>query len=197
MGFHSNSLGPSDLQLVRTLQPDIINTVRKAAVRVGQANGPRDPWGARELSQKWFGDSSDAWMRDLSGKLNKLASLINVKPISVSFMRIGGRCGGDYAEAAPPTSGWTDFTGGTMTQAQGQNFNITLNLLWNSAPKYRLAGRPGDSKFQTLVHECTHLFLDTDDDEYGVASCEILATRNAASAKKTADNWGYFIEEFR
>ena len=197
MGFVNNGLGPADLGLVTSLQPEIIATLRKAATRIRQAAGPNDPWGAKALSKKWFGDDTDLWLKDLAAKLDRTASFINVKPIRVSFMRISGRCGEDFAEAAPPAAGWKDFTGGTMTQAQGQNFRITLNLLWNGAPRYRVGGRPGDSKFQTLVHECTHLILDTDDDEYGVASCELLAMRNPAAAKKTADNWGYFVEEFR
>lgn len=49
----------------------------------------------------------------------------------------------------------------------------------------------------TMVHECTHLFLNTDDDAYGVPMCEVTAARTPAIAKKTADCWGYFVEEFR
>ncbi|QXD14274.1 hypothetical protein GQ464_012555 [Rhodocaloribacter litoris] len=170
----------------------IIDTLRKAARTIEQGGG-------RAESRKWFGDDSPAWMNELRRRLNMLASMINTKPIDVSFSNLNRRCSGEFAAAPPPTGGWRDFVGGQnpMTTAQNRNFRIWLNLDWNTAPLYRPFKRPADSKFQTLVHECTHLFLDTDDDAYGVPQCEVTAATNPAVAKKTADCWGYFVEEFR
>jgi hypothetical protein len=192
MGFIKTALGPADQQLVETLQPVIIATLRKAAISVQKGGG-------RAESNQWFGDASAPWMNDLARKLQMLASMINTKPIHVSFSPLSGRCGSEFAAALRPAGGWQDFVGGqnSMTIAQNQNFTMKLNLKWNTAPLYRSLKQPADSKFQTLVHECTHLFLNTDDDACGVRSCEATAARNPATAKKTADCWGYFVEEFR
>jgi len=192
MGFNSAGLGPSDLSIVIKLQPEIIQTLRHASMRIQQGAG-------RGESRRWFGDASDGWMSDLGRKLQTLASMINTKPIDVSFSNLRKRCSGEFASASRPAGGWQNFVGGRnpITAGENQNFRIQLNLDWNGAPLYRPLKRPADSKFQTLVHECTHLFLDTDDHAYGVPLCEVTAAKSPATAKKTADCWGYFVEEFR
>lgn len=192
MGFLDGGLSPNDLFIVRQLQPEIIKVLRNAAVKIGQGHGIAE-------SMKWFGDDSLMWRATVKHKLEKLASLINVKDIKVGFSKLGGRCSDDFASAEPPTGGWEDYTqwSNVMSVAQGQNFRINLNLSWNSAPLYRPINTPADSKFQTLVHECTHLFIETDDDAYGVGTCLRTAVQSPDLAKKTADCWGYFVEEFR
>jgi hypothetical protein len=192
MGFNNAGLGPSDHQIVQTLQPVMIDTLRKIATRIHQGGG-------RVESKRWFGDGTEFWMNDLSRKVQMLASMINTKPIDVAFSNLNKRCGGEFASAPPPAGGWRDFVGGQnpMTVAQNRNFRIWLNLDWNTTPLYRPFKQAADSKFQTLVHECTHLFLNTDDDAYGVHLCEMTAAKNPGTAKNTADCWGYFVEEFR
>jgi len=192
MGFVNGGLGPSDQAIVLKLQPEIISTLRKISTKISQGGG-------RPESRKWFGDESQAWMNELSQKLTMMASMINTKDISVSFSKLKNRCSGEFASAKQPLGGWEDYTqwSNALTASQGQNFRIYLNLSWNATPVYRPFKRPADSKFQTLVHECTHLFINTDDDAYGVPMCEVTAARNSASAKITADCWGYFVEEFK
>ncbi len=192
VGFCNAGLGPADQEAVKTLQLDVISTLREASTQVLQGKG-----GAASLL--WFGDNSDAWMLTLGQKLNTMASLINTKDIAVSFSKLNGRCSGEFAAAPMPAQGWNDFAtqANIMTKAQGQNFRIILNLEWNKAPLYRPGKTPADSKFQTIVHECTHLFLDTDDDAYGVDTCQMTASNSPTVAKKTADGWGYFVEGFR
>jgi hypothetical protein len=68
---------------------------------------------------------------------------------------------------------------------------------WNLAPLFRPNDQPAGSMFQTLVHKLSHLVLGTDDHAYGVADCLKLAQHDPLSAKKNADSWGYFVEEFR
>jgi Lysine-specific metallo-endopeptidase len=192
MGFNNAGLGPSDQQIISTLQPVIIDTLRRAAGKIQQGGGKAE-------SKRWFGDESDTWMKQLTRNLDMLASMINVKSIDVGFSNLHKRCSGTFAAAPMPSGGWRNFVGGPnpMTAGQGQGFRIWLNLSWNSAPLYRPGIQPADSKFQTLVHECTHLFLNTDDGAYGVSSCEGTAANTPNIAKKTADCWGYFVEEFR
>ncbi len=191
MGFHFSGLGPADQMIVQRLQPVMITTIRQVADRVMKGEGAAE-------CKKWFGDASPIWMNSVGKQLQMMASLINTKPITIGFAPIKERCSKEYAAADQPNSGWKNFASNpnAMSVGQNQDYTITLNLLWNSAPLYRKFRKPGDSKFQTLIHECTHLFLDTDDDEYGVQDCEAVAGKSPAVAKKTADNWGYFIEEF-
>jgi Lysine-specific metallo-endopeptidase len=193
MGFSFDGLGPADQQVVKDLEKVILTTVRSAAEKIQHKGG-------RTESQKWFGDSSEDWMFELGRKLNTLASMINTKQILVAFSEMNERCSSTFASAPPPKkAGWHDFTADNapMTSGQGQNFRIYLNLMWNGTPLYRPTNGPADSKFQTLVHECTHLFLNTDDDAYGVPMCIDTAIKSPNTAKKTADSWGYFVEEFR
>jgi hypothetical protein len=171
----------------------IIETLRAAAKRVKQGGGLAE-------SQLWFGDQSALWMSELAKSLDSLASFINLNSIQVGFAALEDRDPDEFAAANPPTGcGWKNFTQdrSSVTSTQGKVFTILLNRNWDGTPEYRPVGTPADSKFQTLVHECSHLFLNTDDDAYSVGSCQALATANAATAKKTADCWGYFVEEFR
>jgi hypothetical protein len=46
-----------------------------------------------------------------------------------------------------------------------------------------------DSRFQTVVHEFTHLILDNEDYEYGFRDCLQLAKTSPFKAKGNADNW--------
>ncbi len=192
MGFKLVGLGPSDSANVLQLSPEIITTLRKASTAIAKGGGTVE-------SQKWFGDVSRPWMQSLAQQLNRLASLINLQDIEVRFSALGDRDSSEFASASRPKCGWKNLTAGHgfMSKARNQNYLITLNENWTNSPLYRPLRQPTDSKFQTLVHECTHLFLNTDDDAYGVRECEHTATRNPVIAKKTADNWGYFVEEFR
>jgi len=85
-----------------------------------------------------------------------------------------------------------------MTKAQGQGFDIRLDVAWNRSPLFRPRGAPGGSKFHTVVHELTHLVLNTDDVEppYGVQNC-LLKAGTPMNAKRNADNWAFFIDEFK
>ncbi|MBI5016072.1 MAG: hypothetical protein HZB55_11385 [Deltaproteobacteria bacterium] len=53
------------------------------------------------------------------------------------------------------------------------------------------------------VESTSHLILNTDDivhdgsTAYGAQAARDLAIANAANAKKNAENWGLFVEQFR
>ncbi len=195
MGLVCRGLGPADAATVAELGPEIVRVLRRAAAEIEQGRG-------RAESTTWFGDTAAPWMRRLQAALNKMASVVNTKDINIGFATLERRKAGSYAAAFRPTGGWNVYT--DLTTAEGRNFTIRLNLRWNSTPLYRTPpGTPGDSKFQTLVHELTHLILGTEDVRrggatcYGVAACQALAQASPANAKDNADNWGYFVEEFR
>ncbi len=110
--------------------------------------------------------------------------------------------------------------GAFITRSENEMFNILLDHQWIFTPKYTLCterhhtncGRDHikgtsishqpcigvhHSQFQTIVHELTHLILHTEDHRYGYQESLKLAQISEPAAWKNADNWGYFLEEFR
>ena len=189
MGFVAVGLGPGDQQNIRTLEPEIIRTLREASNKVRRGQGGAE-------SQKWFGDQSQAWMSSLGRDLDKLASILNTKRIEVHGVNWKERSKNTTAAAWQPAQGWDRYT--DMTKAQGQGFKIELDTAWNPRPLFRPGNTPGVSKFHTMVHELTHLVLGTDDvaPAYGVVNCLNKAS-TPARAKKNADNWAFFVDDFR
>ncbi len=191
MGLTATGLGPADQTIVRIMGPEIVRILRNASAKIREGNNH---------SQVWFGDSSAPWIGQIRTKLNRMASVINLQSIDIHGSALNRR-GRTFAAAQQPASGWRDNTAnvdgvGFITRSQGQGFHIRLDLEWNTAPNYRV-GTNYDSKFQILVHELSHLILDTEDEEYGSTKCRKLAVTNPARAKINADSWGYFVEEFR
>jgi hypothetical protein len=122
--------------------------------------------------------------------LSKIASVINCEEIRVHGSTIQKKRGDisattgrpdTWAAAQQPRDGWGNYT--TIARARGQRMNVRLSIKWNRSPLYRTPANR-DSKFQVLVHEISHLLLNTDDGQSG-------------NPKREADNWGYFVEEFR
>ena len=193
MGFYNAGLVPAELAIVKQLQTEIVGTLRNAAAKTGKGMG-------KTACRRWFGDDSEAWMAELQTRLNTLAGMINVKQIAVSFSRLDGRCGKELADAMRSITGLPPNLAeaqNPMTTGENRNFRILLKDEWRQAPQYRPFKQPANSKFQMLVHECSHLFLDTEDDAYGIRLCQMIAADDPETAKITADNWGYFVEEFR
>jgi hypothetical protein len=188
MGFISVGLGPNDQHALRIIEPKAVSQLRLAANRINIGK-------CRPQSRKWFGDSSSAWMGTLAQHLNKMASIINTKPIEVVGTNWKKRDEGTLAAAQRPKEGWKTYT--HMTKAQGQNFRIRLDIAWNAKPLFSPTGQSVDSKYLTMVHEVTHLVLNTDDvgpNPYGYQNCVNKALSSPANAKKNADNWAYFMD---
>jgi hypothetical protein len=183
-------LGPADQQILRELEKEIIQVLRKAAelVKAGEC---------RQTSLTWFGDKRDAWMKTLGTKLDKMASIVNTKEIVVVQPVLKKRDLHENAAAYQPKSGWKTHT--DMTEAQGQDFKIHLNSASNEMPKYSERNQHVQSKFETIVHELTHLILNTDDVEppYGETNCINKARNSPSDAQKNAENWGFFVETMR
>jgi hypothetical protein len=184
MSFIMQGLGPTDQQAVLTLSAQVVPALREVSRIITRG-------GALSESDMWFGDSSPAWMKRLSTNLNRMANVVNLEPIHVSFRSLAHRKG-SFAAAQRPAGGWGNYM--TVSGARGQGFILKLDTRWNTAPLYR-SRRDLDSQFQTFVHEITHMLMDTDDIEYGQKSCRLLAKQSSHRAKNNADNWGYFVEE--
>jgi hypothetical protein len=183
-------LGPQDQLILRELEKEIIQVLRKASelVKAGEC---------KQTSLTWFGDKSDDWMKTLGTKLNKLASIINTKEILVTQPKLSERDLSENAAAYTPKDGWKPYT--QMTEAQGQEFKIHLNSAWNQMPKFSERNKHVQSKFETLVHELTHLILNTEDIEppYGDINCINKAKNSPRDAQNNAENWGFFVESMR
>lgn len=186
MSFVLSGLGPADQRYVLQLQPMIVTTLREASSKVQRGEGTGE-------ATRWFGDAGKPWMTQLATDLSRMASIINLEDISVSFRAVARRTGA-FAVAFPPEDGWGKYT--QLANARGQNFKLQLDTHWNQVPLLRNA-QGSDSMFQTLVHELSHLVIGTDDEQYGFVGCLGLARRDPAKAKNNADTWGYFVEEFR
>ena len=190
MGLIAVGLGPQDQGILRTLEPEVISVLRKASHLAKTRK-------CKPQSRMWFGDTTDIWLMSLGTSLDKLASILNTKPIQVMGTNWQERSTGTSAAAKTPQGGWNTYT--DMTGAQGQNFRMRVDIAWNGKPLYRPGNTPGLSKFHTIVHEMTHLVLNTDDvsPAYGEANCKNKANTNPAAAKKNADNWAFFVDDMR
>jgi len=190
MGFITTELSHDDQIKLALLEPEVIKVLRGASTHSHRRE-------CKKQSKLWFGDNSDTWMTSLGNSLNQLASILNTKPIKVVGTHFGKRSVGTFAAAQQPANGWNVYT--KMT-GPDQSFRIRLDIKWNNAPLHSIGDVPADSKFQTIVHELTHLILNTDDVEpnpYGVNNCKVKAATNPDTAKRNADNWAYFVEDMR
>ena len=117
--------------------------------------------------------------------------------------------------------------GAFITRSENEMFNILLGPQWHFIPqytsctehhfleyaRYRRVSHDGGrlfagyhlpycsgnhySKFHAMVHEITHLLLATYDHKYGYLASLKLAEDCEDDAWENADNWAYFLGEFR
>jgi hypothetical protein len=179
MSFVIDGLGPADQRFVTQLTPMILDTLHKAAGALQRGAGVAE-------SGRWFGDTSKPRLTQLAADLSHMASVINLEQIRIGFRPLARRSG-SVAVAFPPEAGWGKYT--RLANARGQDFQMQLDTSWNVAPLLRTATE-GDSMFQTLVHELSHLVIGTDDEQYGFDACLALARRAPARAQNNADSWG-------
>lgn len=159
--------------------------------------------------QRWFGDVTPAWKKEVETTLRKWRSNINVRSIRVGFATLDDR-GSNAAAYAARTLDFSKKLAGT-----GADDNMNLDTGFSSLPEYlpRMPDGTVDasgwnqSKFETIVHELSHLFLNTTDvvlradadgnptkEAYGAKRAAKLAANNPAAAKTNAENWGIFVE---
>ena len=188
--------------LINQFSGKVLKALEDTASRV-------DGGSADAACQKWFGDNSAAFKKDLAQTLRKFRSVINVKTIRVSFQALSTRSAGENAAA------WNDNSrhlnlGDSFSHVGshgGVTSEIYLNEAFSGLPSYLvLAGNTIDdtfwnqSKFETIVHEASHLILGTADEKYrnreayGAKRAARLARHRVSRAKNNAENWAIFIE---
>ncbi len=131
MGFTATGLWPHDQIIVRDLIQKIISTLTGAKERLKL-------WDA--YSQKWFGDSSGKWIKELKTKLYRMASMVNLQCINIGGVDYRKRDIDTFAYAEMPRDGWQDLTArkSFVRESSGQNYQIRLDSAWNSAPIYKM-----------------------------------------------------------
>jgi len=196
MGF-AVSGGPGLQSKIKNFEPEILTALSAAASQVGKGQAGTE-------CQRWFGDTSGPFTAKLAKALRQFRSIINTQTIQVRFATLADRERSENAAAYRPTGGWDEYV--NMTKAQGQNLQMHINEAFSRLPIYcnpDPASTNGQSQFETVVHELSHLVLNTDDivhggdTAYGAEAARQLATDDAENAKKNAENWGLFVEEFR
>ncbi|MBW2481058.1 MAG: hypothetical protein JRF38_13810 [Deltaproteobacteria bacterium] len=189
--------GPGLQSKIKGFEPEILNALNEAANKV--KNGQ-----ASTECQRWFGDASSGFASRLEKVLRQFCSIINTQKISVNFASLKDRDRYENAAAYSPKSGWDEYI--NMTKVQGQELTMHINEAFARLPIYcnpDPATTVGQSQFETVVHELSHLILNTDDivhngnTAYGATAARNLAAADANNAKKNAENWGLFVEEFK
>ncbi|MBM7066814.1 M35 family metallo-endopeptidase [Actibacterium sp. 188UL27-1] len=198
MSLILSGLPSTEVTILQTLHQNLIAALRKASNEMKlAANGQTTQ--STGFSQTWFGDVSPNWLRALAKDLSKSASLINVMPIKIHAAPLSERVDA-YACSLIKRKEDQEYArkNNPLTIAKGKHFEIELHKKWFKAPVFRTPNNP-DSRFQTLMHEISHIFLCTKDQpsSEGVDTCKLLAQFLSPVAKTNADNWGYFVEEFR
>lgn len=189
--------------LINQFSGQFLEALEVAATRVD--NGSADA-----ACLRWFGDNSAPFKKDTAKTLRKLRSVVNIKTIRVSFQALATRNTGENAAAWNDNSRHLNL--GDSFSHVGTHGGITsevyLNEAFSGQPSY--LAKLGDgtiddtfwnqSKFETIVHEVSHLILGTADETYhgrtayGAKRAAQLARRRVNRAKNNAENWGIFIE---
>lgn len=190
--------GSPELQdQVARFQPQIMTALQRAA------SATRERKAGAECTT-WFGDSSGPFVGRLSKALARMRSIINTQRIDIVFAPLMDRSGDENAAAYAPAEGWAEYL--DFAQASRQGFTIHLNENFRRLPLYCNPSPDqvdGQSQFETIVHELSHLILGTDDEKlgrdtaYGAKAARDLARASPYKAKNNAENWGLFVESFR
>jgi len=174
------------------------------------ANGRKrvEDGSANAAVSRWFGTTLDAGERQKFGKrLGTIRSNLNIRSISVGFMALQARVSSQNARAwnigmpqlslgsnlAPPGSG------GINTIELDVGFKILPDYLPKATNGTVDASAYHQSKFETLVHELTHVLVGTKDEAlasgataYGAQNALALAAENPTKAFNNAENWCAF-----
>ena len=188
---------------LNSLSPMLMTALSQARSRVEAGTGDA-------AILRWFGAAADADGRKAIGSiLGQLRSNINVRSIPVGFMGLAARMQNQNARAwnigAPQLSLGKPLAGpgvgGINTVELDLNFGRLPAYLPTIADGTIDASTGNQSKFETLVHELTHVLLGTKDvplasgvTAYGAQNAAALAVESADKALQNAENWAIFIE---
>ena len=205
MSFNTSSLGITEKGLIKGFEKEILATLQicRDMVASNKAN--------TELN-RWFGDSGKDFTRDVKEKVAKMRSHLLNTNIKCEMGK--GLAVDNNAQANHFTVGLTGVNSLLAVDhaaTKSDTFSkVMIGPNFKSLSKYAtnpLAVFADQDQFETLVHELSHVVLGTKDEvnagvtAYGGTNARNLAaSANAAvkaKARTNAENWGFFVEEFR
>ena len=158
---------------------------------------------------RWFGKPSLADRTHFAKQIAQMRSNLNLRSIVVGFVTLKSRQSHQNARAWNVSA--PQLALGKSLAAPGADglSTIELDLNFNGLPDYlrvlgdgtidASAGHQG--RFQTVIHELTHVLLGTKDLKlangniaYGAMNAAALAKEDPKKARENAENWGIFIE---
>ncbi len=164
---------------------------------------------------RWFGNHTHATQLAVRDGLSKIRSYTknqnitcqigvarpaNENALAQHFKGIGGIKSGHTHNSLAVIDAGAAQMGGSLGI-----LNISPNFA--NLPPYIVDGFAvcmGQSQFETVVHELSHIVIGTRDEvdalnvtAYGGANARALAAQSPALALTNAENWGFFVEEFR
>lgn len=164
-------------------QKDIKKATSLAKQRVSQAlenledmqrDLKKDPTGNTEYND-WFGKSSSTDYREALFSLHKVKKSLDS---NTSYRAV---CVDRAPECEPSDNACSEY-GVTEIGFCGDWFNN---------------GRRGnDSKPGAVIHDLTHILLDTEDYAYGIVEVMDLAEEDPDKAVRNADSYEYFVEQY-
>ena len=171
----------------------ILSAIKNCASRI--KTGQADP-----ALQRWFADTSPAWKQTAQQRLEQLRKIINLQEISIGVSTLADRDTSENANAL--TGGATSIVPGTNTPDPLPL--VQLNSAFLTLPRYlpRNGGAVdagvynpnlsnNQSKFESVIHELTHVILSTNDEQltngdeaYGTNRALTLATQKARRSRR-------------
>lgn len=202
MSFDTSLLGVNEKEAVKSFQSEILSTLQlcRDSVAGGRAN--------TQLT-RWFGDNSANFSRSVKEKTAKMRShLLNthIKCVSGKGLAVDNNAQANHFSVG--FTGVNSLLANDYANSKTDEFSkVTIGPNFKNLDKYASTALTvfGDQdQFETLVHELSHVVLGTNDEvndsgvtAYGATNARNLATADASKAKTNAENWGFFVEEFR
>lgn len=201
MPLMTGSLPPNLVTAVKGHEKEMLKTLQNCRDALA-GNGA----GANTILQRWFGDSSAAFRKDMKEKVAKMRSVLNARDIECKTDILGGSATNN-AESYSYTSGLFE-KGDTLNRMTDADTHIKIGPNFPLLPKTASgvpSGWTGQDQLETMLHELSHFVIGTADEKlddgsttaYGGAAARLLVTQSVDRAKNNAENWGFFIEEFR
>ncbi len=202
MPFDTSTLGVKEKEIVKGFEKELLAVLQKCrdGVAAGRAGTALD---------RWFGDHADAFAKEVKVKVAKLRSHLNSTNIKCELGK--GLSADNNAQANHFTAGFigvSSLLAVTNAKTQADQFaKVMVGPNFKSLAKYAttsLGTFATQDQFETLAHELSHVVFGTKDvanadggTAYGGDRARRLVTEDVAKAKNNAENWGFFIEEFR
>jgi hypothetical protein len=202
MSFDTTVLGLKEKALITGYEKEILATLQKCRDKVAAGT-------ATDALNRWFGDSSTVFSRNVKEKVAKMRShLLNTNILCQMGVNLAAD---NNAQANHFTVGFVGVNSLEAVNLATTNANTFSKVMIGPNFVNLVAYAPApvstfdeQDQFETLVHELSHVVLGTRDEKlssgataYTGRYARDLVTENQGKSVTNAENWGFFIEEFR